>query len=64
MKIEKLNKDNIKEFIRDIDIAEDIELNDQLYKDFENGRAGTNGCGKYRREDNFQPDYDAQVAVD
>ena len=27
MKIEKLNKDNIKEFIRDIDIAEDIELN-------------------------------------
>lgn len=27
MKIEKLNKDNIKEFIRDIDIAKDIELN-------------------------------------
>ena len=27
MKIEKLNKDNIKEFIRDIDNAEDIELN-------------------------------------
>ena len=27
MKIEKLNKDNIKEFIRDIDIANDIELN-------------------------------------
>lgn len=27
MKIEKLNKDNIKEFIKDIDIAEDIELN-------------------------------------
>lgn len=27
MKIEKLNKDNIKEFIRDVDIAEDIELN-------------------------------------
>ena len=27
MKLEKLNKDNIKEFIRDIDIAEDIELN-------------------------------------
>lgn len=27
MKIEKLNKDNIKEFIRNIDIAEDIELN-------------------------------------
>ena len=27
MKIEKLNKDNIKEFIRDIDTAEEIELN-------------------------------------
>ncbi len=27
MKIEKLNKDNIKEFIRDIDNASDIELN-------------------------------------
>ena len=27
MKIEKLNKDNIKEFIRDIDNANDIELN-------------------------------------
>ena len=27
MKIEKLNKDNIKEFIRDIDAAEEIELN-------------------------------------
>lgn len=27
MKIEKLNKDNIKEFIRNIDIAKDIELN-------------------------------------
>ena len=27
MKIEKLDKDNIKEFIRDIDTAEEIELN-------------------------------------
>ena len=32
MKIEKLNKDNIKEFIRDIDTAEEIELNILIQK--------------------------------